>query len=271
MKDKSSVDVFSEMGLDSAYPTCFLKDCIDEMLPKGFSRVGGIPSVPEDFEWPMDELRSLPFIGQFKGSEAAASWFGCAGRTLKEGLYYVFFSPDSFYGKRPEEETESGFKRKTGVKVLYYPDEVAELRDHKAPKDIEDSIKSPIHLQSLSLYSIPEEDFRSNSSSDHISISNLPAGMLEAIRTMPYEVEPVTRMRVGGFPTRIDGLDLSPMDHFDIFYEGGIEMNDRWVLFAEFQMNLEPLYVDSSKNICLWIRGGDLASQNFDEVFATMN
>jgi len=55
----------------------------------GTSRLGGVPNVPRGFEWPTWNDRELPFVGQLRLEELAAT--GCAGPLPAEGLLLFFY------------------------------------------------------------------------------------------------------------------------------------------------------------------------------------
>ena len=135
---------------------------ISEEVPitKGWTRFGGQPDVPPDFEWPtfkgencesITKERPLSFLAQFDCSEL--SRFDSEGLLPDHGLLSFFYEVDSQrWGFDP---TDKGCAR------VYWFEDMNTLSPAPFPEEMEDDFKFPvIGIQAQSSPSIPSyEDF----------------------------------------------------------------------------------------------------------------
>jgi len=95
-----------------------------DALPLGTSRLGGIPDVPEDFEWPTREDKPLTFIMQLRLSDLAQ--YDLESVLPTNGWLYYFYDVD----KQPW-----GFHgQESGWSVTYIKDETTKLSRISYPK-----------------------------------------------------------------------------------------------------------------------------------------
>ncbi|MBI1279450.1 MAG: DUF1963 domain-containing protein [Anaerolineaceae bacterium] len=85
----------------------------DERLPVGSSKLGGLPDLPANFQWPYYNDVPLTFIGQFKFSEIAP--YDPEGILPNQGiLYYFIETDDMIFGT---------YKQRNAWRVFYLSDE----------------------------------------------------------------------------------------------------------------------------------------------------
>ena len=89
----------------------------DEDLPVGASKLGGLPDLPPDFQWPHWGAKPLTFIGQFKLSEIAS--YDTARLLPKIGWLYFFYEADEVPWGQADQ--------RGGWRVIYVEDERASL------------------------------------------------------------------------------------------------------------------------------------------------
>lgn len=94
----------------------------------GFSKIGGIPVVPEGFEWPTWNGKPLAFLMQLKFSEINGG--GQISYLPASGLLYVFYD---------QEQSTWGFDPKdAGSWRVFYSAEDVELKQGKYPSNIKE-------------------------------------------------------------------------------------------------------------------------------------
>lgn len=73
----------------------------DDVLPVGTSKLGGLPDLPQDFQWPYFGTKPLTFIGQFNLSDVSAH--DVNGMLPTQGLLYYFFEADEVPWGEPDD------------------------------------------------------------------------------------------------------------------------------------------------------------------------
>ena len=133
-------------------PAVHLRPCADE----SFSRLGGLPSMPTDFEWPIWNDRPQSFLAQIDLAEVHRSMPSC----LPEAGYLYFFYD--------QEQGIWGFDPKDlgGWRVLYSPVAQSKLVEHPAPEGLPDECifkAKPVRPHLIELLpdsqSLPKVDF----------------------------------------------------------------------------------------------------------------
>jgi uncharacterized protein YwqG len=85
----------------------------DEKLPIGASKLGGLPDLPSNFQWPYYNSVPLTFIGQFKFSEIAK--FDLEGVLPHDGILYYFIETD--------EMIFGTYEQRSAWRIFYVEDE----------------------------------------------------------------------------------------------------------------------------------------------------
>lgn len=128
-----------------------LKPVIDETLPLGSSRVGGIPDLPAELPWVTDKKGApLSFLAQINCRELKA--FDSEKLLPDSGLLYFFYDPEqSATGVDPKDREK--------FKVLYYDGPFKNLKPVFFPEELPDYgqfDECSIHfMSSLSLPDVP--------------------------------------------------------------------------------------------------------------------
>lgn len=65
---------------------------VEQDLPLGVSKLGGLPDLPPDFQWPYCGVKPLTFIGQFRFSELTSH--DTANLLPSHGILYYFYDAD---------------------------------------------------------------------------------------------------------------------------------------------------------------------------------
>ena len=123
----------------------------EEQIPLGSSKIGGLPDLPEDWEFPRYNNRSLSFLGQFNLNEIKP--YNGENNLPVSGILYIFYDVvDQPWGF---EEDEGCFK------ILYFEGEEKELKRKGYPEETEDYFPLPVFkvtfANKLTLPEYPED------------------------------------------------------------------------------------------------------------------
>ncbi|EPD51096.1 hypothetical protein HMPREF1210_02287 [Paenisporosarcina sp. HGH0030] len=135
-----------------------LKKCIcdenkvkEEQIPLGSSKIGGLPDLPEDWEFPSYNNRSLSFLGQFNLKEIKP--YNAENNLPISEILYIFYDVV---------EQPWGFEEDEGCfKVLYFEGDEKELKRTEYPEETEDYFPLPVFkvtfTNKLTLPEYPED------------------------------------------------------------------------------------------------------------------
>lgn len=135
----------------------------EEQIPLGTSKIGGLPDMPEDWEFPTYNDRSLSFLGQFNLQEVKP--YDVDNHFPGSGILYVFYDVV---------EQPWGFEEDGGCfKILYFDGDEKELRRKQYPEVTEDYLPLPVFKVSfttkLTLPEYPEDIEFSNEDEESYS------------------------------------------------------------------------------------------------------
>lgn len=135
----------------------------EEQLPLGFSKIGGLPDLPEDWEFPSYNNRSLSFLGQFNLNEIKP--YNAENNLPISGILYIFYDVV---------EQPWGFEEDEGCfKVLYFEGDEKELKRKEYPEETEDYFPLPVFkvtfTNKLTLPEYPEDMEFSNEEEENYS------------------------------------------------------------------------------------------------------
>ena len=125
-----------------------MKNNMEEVqIPIGSSKIGGLPDVPEDWEFPIYKNRTLSFLGQFNLREARP--FDLEKELPSSGILYLFYDVV---------EQPWGFEEDKGCfKVLYFDGDEKELKRKEYPDETEDYFALPvIKVTFTNMLTLPE-------------------------------------------------------------------------------------------------------------------
>jgi uncharacterized protein YwqG len=272
---KSPIDLILR-DLRNTRCTCFLidrggqldiKSMEENMRRYQFSKTGGLPWIPEDFEWPKTENKPLPFIGQFIGTRVISARFGPDLSFIRHGLFYIFFSEELFR-KAPI----PGVMVPNCCKIVFVPNECSKLHLSSIPEGLEiDSIFPVRGLVQNETVTLPDKEFYEKNNLYISHTGKVNPNIIDYIRKAPYLTGGDKIIQMGGWPYRFKGFNQSLITEIDNRQALlGEENDDRWALLLQFQAQLNPIELNSPNMVCFWIRVSDLYYQNFENVCATM-
>jgi uncharacterized protein YwqG len=233
-----------------------------------FSKLGQMPYVPKEFEWPAWKGRSLAFLMQLKFSEVNKD--GYLPYLPTSGLLYVFYD---------EEQSTWGFdpQDKGSWRLLFFEKEDG-LKARRYPKDLGTRYKLR-HIESFPIVTYPPYG------DDEIgAVINNDDDLWERynqFRLAGYgDSEPYHHL--GGYPDPIqstdmdlecqlvsNGVDLGDDSGHDSSRESLLAADrDEWILLLQIDSDdfCEMMWGDCGI-LYFWIRKGDLAARNFDDVW----
>lgn len=263
----------------------------EEELPVGADRIGGMPDVPEGFEWPRYETVlgdgepvtvPLAFLGQF---DLAGLWApDLEGRLPQDGLLSIWYDLSTCpMGYGPED--------RGGVRVFRFT-EGEKLVRINAPEDLpEESVIDACRVtlqEEMSLPAFPDFEIPADWEEE------LVGSVYERSRELLGYDEDVWGFNTKflGYPDTISepmewlceavaqGLSLYGEDEDDVLFDVEDEMLEAidegcgdWILL--FQMGTiegEDHYLEfgSAGHLYIWIRRRDLEAGCFDDVWAVL-
>lgn len=249
---------------------------------QGLSHFGGVPDVPEGFEWPcfntdsIDEpsgdvrLRPLAFLAQFDCEELAK--YDRENLLPHTGVLSFFYSIESNrWGFDPED---------FGCSRVYWFGNAEELRPAQLPEGLSEAYRFPsLKIEMTAKNSWPdyddlpqgvdaddyEEFFEEQNMDEEETISKL-LGWPNVIQSaMAEECELVTQgFYLGGSEDKIPPK---------IRREASRNANEKWLLLFQLDTmtddDFELMFGDDGR-LYFWIRKEDLASRRFDRVWLVL-
>ena len=201
-----------------------------------FSKFGGLPVVPDSFQWPMCDGEPIPFLLQLDFSEINAD--GSIANFPKSGLIYVFV--DEFVG-------DDGWKQKT--KILFFERAARLTRAHK-PHDLETVFKE-VYIEHSFVKTYPDKYDCDEAFEIYRQV--LDSGMDDRYDELCEKNN--NCHLVGGWPSYVqDGGFVKECRESE---------QDRWVLLLQIKSEDEYMW-DGVLHIC--IREKDLAAKNFNNI-----
>lgn len=119
----------------------------EDQIPIGGSKIGGLPDMPADWEFPKYKNGLLSFLGQFSLKELKP--YDVENDLPNSGILYIFYDVV---------EQPWGFKEDEGCfKVLYFDGDEKDLVRKKYPEETEDYFPLPVfHVSFSNMLTLPE-------------------------------------------------------------------------------------------------------------------
>lgn len=106
----------------------------EEQIPIGSSKIGGLPDMPGDWDFPKYNNNSLSFLGQFNLKEVKP--YDVENNLPSSGILYIFYDVV---------EQPWGFEEDEGCfKVLYFDGDEKKLKRKQYPEETEDYFPLPV-------------------------------------------------------------------------------------------------------------------------------
>jgi uncharacterized protein YwqG len=231
-----------------------------------FSKMGQMPDVPKEFEWPTWNGKPLAFLLQLKFSEINKG--GYLPHLPMSGLLYVFYD---------EEQSTWGFdpKDKGSWRLLFF-DETDALKARRYPKDLGTRYKQKyIEAKQIDTYPPVGVDL-----TDTLLDCDEDKEEYHEFRDGVYEEMP--QHHLGGHPDPVQDAD---MDLECQLVSNGLYCGDEsgydneqakvwaenrtdWTLLLQIDSDddTEMMWGDGGM-LYFWIKKGDLAARKFDDVW----
>jgi uncharacterized protein YwqG len=233
----------------------------------GFCKFGGLPVVPEGFEWPTWEGESLSFLLQLRLSEVNGD--GYLPDLPKAGLLYVFnFAEQSPWGYDPNDRGSWRvlfFEETDGVKAQASPDGFDTRYEEKY-----------VRARPIVTYPPMEDPRIGKLLGDNSALRD----RYDELLTSVYDGEPSHHL--GGYPDPIQSAD---MDLECQLVSNGLSCGDgagyddirrneleagrgEWMLLLQIDTDddIEMMWGDDGP-LYFWIREADLKAKNFDDIW----
>jgi uncharacterized protein YwqG len=230
-----------------------------------FSRTGGPPDVPPEFEWPVWNGKSLSFLMQLKFSELNPN--GELENMPTSGLMYVFYDQDqSTWGHEPQ---DAGSWR-----ILFYP-ETDSLKMRRYPTDMKIRYKTK-HLVPKIITTLPSwEDKR-------IEALNLTEKQSDWYCEYCEDRFETPAHNIGGYACAIQdaemdldcalvagGISISgPEGYADPTAKISEQNKEDWTLLLQIDSDEDAAMMwGDCGMIYFWIKKTDLQNLNFENVW----
>lgn len=234
---------------------------------RGFSKMGGPPLVPKQFEWPVWKGRSLSFLMQLKFSEINKK--GEIGHLPTSGLMYVFYDEEQeAWGFDPED--------KGSWRILFYPETEEKLTSKHYPKDITIRFKEKMLVSVLTPTYPPMESDKILS----LDMNNKQSDEYYNFKYSFFGNQP--RHQLAGYPEPIQNPDMElecELASNGLYCGNETGFNDprakeleknksEWVLLLQIDTDddTDMMWGDCGM-LYFWIKKTDLANLNFNYVW----
>lgn len=107
--------------------------CDENDLPRGTSKIGGLPDLPKNVEWFTHNGEPMMFIAQINFAETKP--FDIDGLLPDSGILYLFYSIGGEWGHDPE--------HKDNKRVYYYNGDMGVLERKRIPEDLPEGCRFP--------------------------------------------------------------------------------------------------------------------------------
>jgi uncharacterized protein YwqG len=246
---KHGLEHVKEEILEEVFSCISVKPEKAESLPAGVSKMGGVPDLPKEQDYPTYKGKPLHFIGQFNLKELAE--IKMKTDLPKEGMLYFFY-----YDDWEDDEIEGVWgekEQKDGWRVIYYNG------DHKALESRGQKIRTypQCKVNFEAIESLPFIAFEDDDDFDRYD--ELFSDLLPLEGTM-HQIE--------GYPHAVQG---------EVFEECGdysekSEEEDDWTLLFQVdsdEENLEMMWGDVGM-LYFCILTEDLKKRRFEEAWCVM-
>ena len=254
----------------------FLKDKVNKLAQKTihleptfdcdkFSKIGGPPDVPAEFEWPVWNEKSLSFLMQLKFSEINSE--NALPHIPASGLMYVFYDQEqSTWGHEPAD--------KGSWKNLFFQ-ETDKLKTRRYPKDIKVRHKV-CNLVSKIIKTIPDIG---DERIEALKLSDKQDSWYYDYQQSVYNEQPFHQ--IGGYPYALQGADMyldceivskgfceDTAEYAKERYKIIEENKSDWILLLQIDSdeNYDMMWGDSGM-LYFWIKKQDLEAKNFENVW----
>ncbi|MFH0821680.1 MAG: YwqG family protein [Pseudomonadota bacterium] len=254
-----------ELLIDKSVPAVLL---VSAGAGRAFSKLGGLPEVPPQFDWPMWKGSPAAFIAQIDLAELPPS-HGLEGLPQNGRLYFFYDQEQSTWGFDPED--------KGSWRVIYVPASV-DLVNAEAPAGLgKDYVYREKRWAPKTIQSIPSVE---RLGEDVPAEFDMAYEIVEELRSA-YAAEGPEH-QLGGFPNPIQG---DSMELESQLASNGLYCGDPSGYSDPRAVDLAPgasewkllLQVDSDDDtnmmwgdcgrLYFWIRGSDLAAGDFSKVW----
>jgi uncharacterized protein YwqG len=248
----------------------------DENIKKGASKIGGLPDLPQNIEWPKSGKTPLAFLTQINLKEI--SEYNKDGLLPDKGILYFFYDAENQpWGHKPS--------NKSKWKVIYYNNDNSNLSRRNEPENLHlYNVFNPCRLEFKKDITFP--DFESV----YLDLLNLSKDDEKNIysffhKLVSDEEKSEIRHRFLGFPDTIEGdmMIVCQMvsngidfDNLQNYNNSEIETlkkgaND-WQLLL--QLDSDDINIGVSwgnfGRLYFWIKKDDLKNKNFDNVWVIL-
>lgn len=228
------------------------------------SRLGGVPDVPDEWDWPIGPDGPLKFLAQFRLSEL--SEFPAASILPTSGVLAFFFGPE-LYG--PSDKNDYQIAR------VYHFHETG-LVPAVPPKNVD--LQPEFYLEPEEFWDFPIDDDHFATESFYLGI---PADERATVASNLVDIQEASgALKLLGFPSReqsgflqleceafMRGLDFRTMAAVE---EQLRHTAHEWEMLAEFYLAYEQIWPDGNDGyVHFWIRKADLAAADFSKICYT--
>lgn len=241
---------------------------IDAEESLSFSKIGGLPNLPQNIDWPRWNEIPLSFLAQIDLSKLGDPHFS-GDLASKEYLYFFYDDRQSTWGFDPAD--------RGSWQVLYLAEEPPTIL-REAPRDLpRDAVFGEKYVTARAMTSYPDVG---RLGVDKASLSDKVLDDLLAQKDAPFNGKP--QHQVGGFPNPVqdDEMELECQLVSNGLYCGDLSgYNDPRVATlgagaTEWKLLLQ-LDSDDDANMMwgdlgllyFWIRSSDLVTRNFSNVW----
>lgn len=243
----------------------------DEDIPVGASKIGGMPDLPIDWQWPMCDDSPLDFVAQIAFSDTDI--YDTEHVLPTSGIAYFFFDIDMYFNDWNHQERFS--------KVMFYNGDISQLCRAPIPSSIplyeEEHITSPCVVEFFFDFTIPPLD--------SLPLYTMNVGdhyfdMLEDVEKL-YDDTGTARPSIHRLLGHPDAIQNDMQVECQFVFEKLIPQYpaseairtsaEVWTLLLQIDSdeNIKRDWGDSGR-LYFWIRSDDLRERNFESVYCIL-
>jgi len=247
----------------------------DEMtLSQGISKLGGLPDLPANYNWPRNNGKFLPFVAQIRLSEI--SLYDTTHILPKSGMIYFFY--DFLVLPNGYDSEDFGEWR-----VIYHPNESEQFTRTNIPSELKDADSyGPAQLQVCRMTFLAKDTFPDWGANEIYQLfgrenlacyNNILDRIVERNLSIPREKQDNLH-HIFGYPEPIQPVDMKKIcqnvsENLYVHAQNFDVLSENWKLLLQLdsdEENTDMLWGDNGR-IYFWIRQKDLESHSFGNVW----
>jgi uncharacterized protein YwqG len=231
-----------------------------ESVPVGACKIGGVPDMPPEFEWPRRDDTPLSFLAQINLSEVKP--YDLENLLHDSGMLYFFCATDEVPWGYPEE--------REAWRVYYYDGDIRRIVSTAPPRDLPREAQFPeIALEPELIYTLPDATEELEFIAPEF-YQQLTEAECDAYRALRSALEPYPCHWMLGYHSEIQSpANIEAVQQmYGLSYEQASARAQEMVLLLQFDSDEDADMMWGDAGILyFWIHQDDLAARRFENTW----